>query len=223
MRVEWHGQSAFTLTGEEGRVFIDPFGDMSKLSADRGIRFDYPPIEANGVDLLLITHEHVDHNGVEAIAGEPAVLRSTVGKLESPIGEVTAIASEHDDAAGTERGPNTIFAFDLDGVRVAHLGDFGQSELRPEQAAALQGVDLLFIPVGGGPTIDGEVASEIVRVLDPHWVVPMHYRTHRTGFLDTEEDFVARMSRVERPDGNSFETAELPLGDGAVVVVPAAP
>jgi len=223
MRVEWHGQSAFTLTGEEGKVFIDPFGDMSKLTADRGIRFDYPPIKATGVDLLLITHEHVDHNGVEAIAGEPAVLRSTVGMLDSPIGEVLAIASEHDDVAGAERGPNTIFAFDFDGVRVAHLGDLGQSELRPEQAAALEGIDLLFIPVGGGPTIGGEAAAEIAKALDPSWVVPMHYRTHRTGFLDTEEDFASRMSRVERLSGSSFDTAELPDGDGTLVVIPAAP
>src|SRR5437763_315653 len=80
------------------------------------------PTEAGGVDRLLVTHEHGDHNGIEAVAGEPVVLRSTAGRLESPIGEVLAIASEHDDAAGTERGPNTIFAFDLDGVRVVHFG-----------------------------------------------------------------------------------------------------
>ena len=97
------------------------------------MQFDYPPIEADGVDLLLVTHEHVDHNGVEAIGGEPAILRSTAGRLESPLGEVVGVASEHDDAAGTERGPNTIFVFELDGLRVAHFGDFGQAELRPSR------------------------------------------------------------------------------------------
>jgi L-ascorbate metabolism protein UlaG (beta-lactamase superfamily) len=150
MRVEWHGQSAFTLTADGTKVFIDPFGDMSALARDRGMQWEYPPIGVGDVDLLLITHEHVDHNGTDGIAGDPAVLRSTAGTLESPIGEVVAVASEHDDAAGTERGPNTIFAFDLDGLRVAHFGDFGQSRLRPEQAAALQGTDLIFLPIGGG-------------------------------------------------------------------------
>ncbi len=188
-----------------------------------GCKFDYPPIEADDVDLLLITHEHVDHNGADGIAGDPAVLRSTAGRLESPIGEVVAIASEHDDAAGTERGPNTIFAFDLDGVRVAHFGDFGQHELRPEQAAALEGTDLLFLPVGGGPTIGAAGAAEIVRALAPRWVVPMHYRTPRIGFLETEEEFVGLMPHVERPSENAFETAELPDSDGTLVVVPAAP
>ena len=166
MHVEWYGQSAFALTSNGTKVFIDPFADMSGL-ADRGIEFGYPPIEEDDVDLLLITHEHVDHNGAEAIAGEPAILRATAGKLESPIGEVTAVASEHDASAGTERGPNTIFAFDLDGVRVVHFGDFGQRELRPEQAAALEGAELLLLPVGGGPTIGGSAAADIVEALEP--------------------------------------------------------
>ncbi len=70
-----------------------------------------------------------------SIGGDPAILRSTAGKLESPIGEVMAIASEHDESAGTERGPNTIFVFELDGVRVCHFGDFGQSRCAPSRPA----------------------------------------------------------------------------------------
>jgi L-ascorbate metabolism protein UlaG (beta-lactamase superfamily) len=223
MRVDWHGQSAFTLTSDGQKVVIDPFGDMSRLARDRGLQFEYPAIDVDDVDLLLITHEHIDHNGTDGIAGDPAVLRSTAGKLESPIGEVVAIASEHDDAAGTERGPNTIFAFDLDGIRVAHFGDFGQGELRPEQAAALEGVDLLFVPVGGGPTIGAAGAAEIVKTLGPRWVVPMHYRTQRIGFLETEEEFVRLIPDVERPSATAFETNDLPDSDGPLVVVPAAP
>jgi L-ascorbate metabolism protein UlaG (beta-lactamase superfamily) len=222
MRVEWHGQSAFSLTGNEAKVFIDPFADMSGLE-DRGMRFDYPPIAAEGVDLLLVTHEHLDHNGVEAVAGEPATLRSTAGQLESPLGEVTAIASEHDDVAGTARGPNTIFAFALDGLRVVHFGDFGQAALRPEQAEAIGPVDLLFVPVGGGPTIGGVAAAEIALSLDPAWVVPMHYRTPRISFLDTEEEFLNAIAHVERVESPSFETSDLPRGDVPLAVVPAAP
>ena len=222
MHVEWHGQSAFTLTAPEAKVFIDPFGDMGPLE-QRGIRFDYPPIEVGGVDLLLVTHEHLDHNGVEAIGGEPETLRSTAGRLESPVGEVLAVASEHDEAAGTERGPNTIFVFDLGGVRVAHFGDFGQSELREEQAAAIGEVDLIFLPVGGGPTIGAGGAAGIVERLSPRWVVPMHYRTHRTSFLEDEAEFTNLMERVERPEGPGFDTADLGTGGGPIAVVPAAP
>jgi L-ascorbate metabolism protein UlaG (beta-lactamase superfamily) len=222
MQVEWYGQSAFSLSAPEATVFIDPFADMSSL-AGRGMKFEYPPIEADDVDLLLITHEHRDHNGVEAIAGDPRVLRSTAGRHESPIGEVVGIASEHDDAAGTERGPTTIFTFELDGIRVAHFGDFGQSALRPEQAAALAGVDLLFLPVGGGPTIGAAQAAAIVAELKPRWVVPMHYRTPRIGFLESEAEFVGLIDRVERCETASFDTAGLPIGGGPLAVVPAAP
>lgn len=222
MRVEWHGQSAFSLTGSEAKVFIDPFADMSGLAA-RGLQFDYPPISASEVDLLLVTHEHGDHNGVEAVEGEPTTLRSTAGRLESPLGEVTAIASEHDEVAGTMRGPNTIFAFQLDGLRVVHFGDFGQSALRPEQAEAIGAVDLLFIPVGGGPTIGAVAAAEITLSLDPAWVVPMHYRTPRIGFLETAEEFLAAIAHVERSETPSFETGDLARGDAPLAVVPAAP
>jgi L-ascorbate metabolism protein UlaG (beta-lactamase superfamily) len=223
MQIEWYGQSAFRLSAGDASVVIDPFADMSAMAASRGMQFDYPLIEGVEADLLLVTHEHIDHNGVEAIGGDPLILRSTAGKLESPIGEVTAIASEHDEAAGTERGPNTIFVFELDGLRVCHFGDFGQSELRDEQAAAIGRVDLLIVPVGGGPTAGATEAAAIVERLHPKWVVPMHYRTPRIGFLETADAFLELYPDVHRLEGPAFETGELPDSNGPLVVVPAAP
>jgi L-ascorbate metabolism protein UlaG (beta-lactamase superfamily) len=221
MLIQWYGQAAFRLQAPEATVFIDPFGDMSQL-ASRGMQFDYPAIEGVEADLLLVTHEHGDHNAVEVIGGDPPVLRSTAGRLESPIGEVVAIASEHDDAAGTRRGPNTIFVFSLDGLRVAHFGDFGQRSLRDEQAEAIGSVDLVFLPVGAGPTIGPEQATLIVERLAPRWVVPMHYRTPKIGFLDPVDPFLERMPHVERLDSPEFDTASLG-GEEPLVVVPAVP
>ncbi len=222
MRVEWFGQSAFKLEGDEATIVIDPFGDMTPM-AGRGITWEYPPIEGVDADVLLITHEHLDHNSAEVIGGDPHTLRSTAGRLESPIGEVLAVSSEHDEAAGTERGHNTIFVFELDGVRIAHFGDFGQSELRAEQAEAIGTVDMVFIPVGGGPTIGGRQAAEIARRLGARWVVPMHYRTERISFLEPADEFLEVIGEVHNADGPAFDTADLPAGDELIAVVPAAP
>jgi L-ascorbate metabolism protein UlaG (beta-lactamase superfamily) len=195
MQIRWYGQSAYTLTGATHTVAIDPFGDLGALMAGRR-RFDYAPVPAHPADLLLVTHEHADHNAVEAITGSPQVIRSTAGRFESPIGEVVAISSEHDSEAGTRRGPNTIFVFTLDDVRVCHFGDFGQIALRPEQRAAIGAVDLLFIPVGGSATIGAAEAAEITATLAPRWVVPMHYRTAAIDFLDPADAFLATSEQV---------------------------
>ena len=221
MQVEWYGQSAFRLAAADATVVIDPFGDVSSL-ADRGIQFDYPAISGVSADLVLVTHEHRDHNGVEAVDGSPAVIRSTAGRLESPIGEVLAVASEHDRSAGTQRGLNTIFVFELDGVRVAHFGDFGQASLRDEQAEAIGTVDLLFIPVGAGPTIGADAAAEIAARLQARWIVPMHYRTPRVSFLEPADAFLERFPNVARLETPAFDTGEL-ADETPLAVVPAAP
>jgi L-ascorbate metabolism protein UlaG (beta-lactamase superfamily) len=197
VRVRWFGQSAFLLSSDKS-VFVDPFGDMSERLAAHGLTFDYPPIAGIEPDLLLVTHEHPDHNVIEVIDGEPHLLRSTAGRLESPVGEVVAIASEHDDVAGTERGPNTIFRFALGGLAVCHLGDLGQPGLRPEQRAAIGEVDVLFVPVGGGPTLGGEPAAAVVRDIAPRLVIPMHYRTSQQNFLESPHAFLEALgARVE--------------------------
>ena len=106
IRLRWFGQSAFLVTGESGRVFVDPFGDTTQLASR--IDWRYPPIEGVTADLVLVTHDHADHNGPEVIAGEPQVI-AKAGTHDSPIGSVVGVASEHDAVARTQRRPNTIF------------------------------------------------------------------------------------------------------------------
>jgi L-ascorbate metabolism protein UlaG (beta-lactamase superfamily) len=211
MKIRWFGQSAYLLTGAS-RVAIDPFGDMEARMADHGRRFAYPRIEGVEADVLLITHEHFDHNGAEAIAGDPHTVRSTAGTFETPIGEVRAIASEHDDAAGTKRGPNAIFAFALDGLRLCHMGDFGQPALRAEQRAAIGEVDVLMLPVGGGATVGGAEAAAVVRELRPRLAIAMHYRTDALDFLEPPDAFLAAVDGEIRTLGASEAEVEDLLG-----------
>jgi L-ascorbate metabolism protein UlaG (beta-lactamase superfamily) len=224
MLIRWYGQSTFLLHGEQ-RVFIDPFGDMTGLAAARGMQFDYPPIEGAEADLLLVTHEHGDHNAVEVVGEAPQILRSTAGTFDSPVGEVIAVASEHDDVAGTKRGPNTIFCFALDGLRICHFGDFGQATLRAEQQQAIGAVDVLFLPVGGGPTVGGESAAAIVRTLRPRLIVPMHYRTAAVNFLEPPDAFLAALgARVETLAKNELDAEQfLGTAEQPTVVLLAVP
>jgi L-ascorbate metabolism protein UlaG (beta-lactamase superfamily) len=220
MQVRWYGQSAFTLIGRSTTVTIDPFGVFPERPG-RDLRWEYAPVPAHEPDLLLITHEHFDHNGAEAAGGSPHIVRSTAGRFETPVGEVVAVASEHDAQAGTLRGPNTIFVLDVDGVRVCHMGDFGQAALRAEQRDAIGEIDLLFVPVGGGPTLDAAGAAAVVDELRPALVVPMHYRTAAISFLDTADDFLARYE-VNRTEA-AFELPDPSRSNGAIVVAPDIP
>lgn len=210
MNIRWYGQSAFLLRGSARSVFIDPFGEFEW----KGTEWNYPPVGDVTADLLLITHDHRDHNAVDRVGGDPVVI-TKAGTHESPIGEVVGVSSEHDAAAGTQRGANVIFRFTLDGITVAHFGDFGQPALRPEQRAALGDVDVVFFPAGGGPTTPVDQAAAIVREVAPRIVVPMHYRTPLIGFLDPVDPF---LDALGWPVDAAGAEAELTLGDPKVVV-----
>ena len=223
MVVRWYGQSAFLVTGSK-TVLIDPFGDVGARVAARGMTFRHPPVTGVTADLVLVTHEHSDHNEVAAAEGSPTVIRSTAGTLDSPVGEVVAIASEHDDRAGTQRGPNTIFCFTLDDLRVCHLGDLGQHTLRPEQREAIGNADVVFVPVGGGPTIGGVEAAAIVRELGPRVAIPMHYGSEAVDFLDPPDPFVDALdARVERRESSEADLEALLDADREPVVLLLAP
>jgi L-ascorbate metabolism protein UlaG (beta-lactamase superfamily) len=223
VQVRWYGQSAFALAGGTKSVFIDPFGDMESARA-RGMTWSYPAIADATADLLLVTHEHGDHNAVQVVGGVKQTVRSSAGTFDTPIGRVVGIASEHDPVAGTQRGANVIYVFETDGIRVCHMGDFGQSQLRAEQVEAIGEIDLLFVPVGGMATIDGRAAAELVEQLDPSWVVPMHYRTPAISFLETADGFLAAVKgEVVALELATFDTADVRPEGGRMIVLPAPP
>jgi L-ascorbate metabolism protein UlaG (beta-lactamase superfamily) len=221
LKIRWFGQSAFLLTAREGTVMIDPFGDPAPLAA-RGIRFAYPAIHDVSADLVLVTHEHFDHNATGVVAGDPPIVR-LAGSHETPVGPVIGVASEHDDRAGTQRGPNAMYRFSLDGLTLCHMGDFGQPSLRDPQRDALTGVDVLFVPAGGGPTIGGEQAAAIAWELGVGWVVPMHYGTPAVDFLGPLDPFLAAFDDADvRHVGTEVEldAAERPERPRALVLAP---
>jgi L-ascorbate metabolism protein UlaG (beta-lactamase superfamily) len=164
MEITYIGHSCFKIKGKSATLVIDPFD--SKI----GLRM--PKIEA---DVVLSTHDHFDHNNFSAVTGSKLNIDGP-GDYEVSGAFITGIATFHDDKGGAERGTNTVYSIDLDGINLVHLGDLGH-ELKDDELEKLSKVDVLFIPVGGKYTIDSETASKVISSIEPGIVIPMHYKT----------------------------------------------
>ena len=183
MEIIWHGHSFFEIKSKENknqvRIVIDPF------SNEIGLRV--PRVEA---DILLISHDHYDHNNKSAVSGNYFLVDS-VGEYEVKGVFVKAITSFHDNVEGKERGENLIFVIESENLRVCHLGDLGQKELSEKQIEEIGRVDVLLIPVGGIYTISAKEAVKILEQLEPKIAVPMHYNLPKLKIkLDSPEKFL---------------------------------
>lgn len=188
MDIYWLGQACFKLKGKNATIVIDPFE-----SDFTGLKF---PKEL-AADVVLVTHNHNDHNNAKAVvgssAGEPMKF-SEPGEYEVSGVVITGVPSFHDDKEGSERGANIIFHLMFDGLDLVHLGDLGQLKLTEEQLAAIGEVDILFIPVGSVYTINGKAASDIVSQLEPKIIIPMHYQIEGLKFeLESVDNFLKEM------------------------------
>lgn len=163
LRIEYFGHSCFRLTYGGQRIVLDPYAD-GKVPG-------LPPLRTEA-EYVYCSHDHDDHNAV------PCVKLSSAG---APKFRMTELLTDHDDAGGSKRGKNVIRIFDFDGIRVAHFGDLGRA-LTDKEITVLHDLDCALIPVGGFFTIDAATAATIARRLHPDTVIPMHYRTERSGY-----------------------------------------
>ncbi len=163
MKLIWHGHSCFEVR-DSITIVMDPHDGKS-------IGIKPPMVKA---DVVLITHDHFDHNCVRIVKGEPAVMRDSGEKSLRGI-KITGIQTYHDQEGGAKRGRNIIYRFEIDGVKFCHCGDLGHV-LTEEQIRAIGPIDILFVPVGGVFTIDGKEARALVSKLKPKIAVPMHFR-----------------------------------------------
>jgi L-ascorbate metabolism protein UlaG (beta-lactamase superfamily) len=191
MKIQWLGHSSFRIVGSK-TIITDPFGDI-------GLTF--PEVRA---DIVTVSHAHHDHNAVEAVKGEPAIV-DDAGPHKVADVLVTGYNTAHDDAQGAKRGRNIVFVIKMDGISIAHLGDLG---CIPDHnvLGALQGADVALVPVGGNYTIGSDLAAQIVKIIAPRTVIPMHYKTKgMTVDVAGVEDFLQRMGEVKRIDGWELE------------------
>ena len=220
-KIYWAGQSCFQISVSNSRdhsadIVIDPY--------DEKIGLKLPSLSA---DILLVTHDHYDHNNIKDVKGTPFVIQGT-GEYEVKEVFIQGIPSFHDDKEGKDlpaqagRGQNTIYMIEAEGMRFCHLGDLGQKQLTDEQLEKIDSVDVLMIPVGGeGYTIDSSGAQRIISQIEPRIVIPMHYALPKNKIkLDEVSKFLKTMGKnsVTPQDKFTVKASALPK-DGMEIIV----
>jgi len=163
MDIFYLGHSSFKLKGKNASVVTDPFDPNI-------VGFKFPKVEA---DVVTISHNHEDHNMEDLVQGTPKIIKGP-GEYEIKEISILGFQSFHDDKKGEERGDNTIYVFEIDGIRVCHLGDLGH-KLSENLVESIGDIDVLLIPVGGTFTIGHSEACELVRDIGAPYIIPMHY------------------------------------------------
>ena len=164
MDITWLGHSCFVIKGKQATVVTDPYHDFDKHKLGR-------PSAA----IVTVSHQHEHHNNAEGVDGGPKVITGP-GEYEIKGVFITGISTFHDNVSGQKQGKNTIYVIEIDDIKVCHLGDLGH-KLTSRQTEELSDVDVLLVPVGGVTTINAPVAAEVINMLDPEVVIPMHYKT----------------------------------------------
>ena len=212
MKIKWLGHASFLITSEAGvKIITDPYTTTPNLT--------YGEIRESA-NIVTVSHEHSDHNNVAAVRGNPEVVRKTA-KAKGI--DFKGVSTFHDSAEGRQRGKNTIFCFEVDGMRVCHIGDLGHP-LSDKQVAELGKVDILLIPVGGGPTISPSIATEVCNKLTPKVIIPMHFRNEKCSIpswgVDEFLKGKAGVSKLNTSEAE-FKPGKLPATTQIIVLKPA--
>jgi L-ascorbate metabolism protein UlaG (beta-lactamase superfamily) len=212
MKIKYLAHASFLITSQSGvKIITDPY------TAAGGLK--YKPISETA-DIVTVSHEHGDHNFTDAVKGYPAVLRAD-GEVKGIKFKVINVA--HDEHDGKQRGKNSIFCFEVDGVKLCHAGDLGHI-LTPEQTKAVGKIDVLMLPVGGFFTIDAAAATVVAEQLKPTIILPMHYKTDKADFpIAGVGEFLISKPNVTRQTGSEIEltAGKMPEKTQIIVLKPA--
>ncbi|MFC1945950.1 MBL fold metallo-hydrolase [Chloroflexota bacterium] len=184
MEISWLGHSCFRIRSGQTTIVTDPF--PSDLGYNLGKQLAH---------IVTVSHQHPNHAFAEGVGGEPRVIRSP-GEYEISSALIMGLAAFHDDQRGAERGKNTIYLIEIDGISVCHLGDIGHP-LSAAHLEEMEEVDILLIPVGGVTTIGAVSAAEIIRRVEPRVAIPMHYGTPVVSGLDPVDKFLREMGQEQ--------------------------
>lgn len=207
MEITWYGLACFRIRESGVTVVTDPY--------DKGFGYSLPRLRA---DIVTCSHATPGHGAVHAIKGDPKVITGP-GEYEVRGVFITGIPTSHSAKGGRTGDRTTAFLFDFDGLTVCHLGDLG-TRLTEEQVEAIGDVSVLLVPVGGGDTLDGSAAAEVVAQIEPRIAIPMHYSTPSfEGRLDDVSKFLRAMGVTHAEPQESLKITAGNLPEETQVVV----
>ena len=201
MDITWLGHSCFRIKGSQAIIITDPFPPELGYTLGK-----------QTANIITLSHQHPSHSYAQGIGGEPKIIKGP-GEYEISGILIIGIATFHDNQRGQVRGKNTVYVMEIDGVSVCHLGDLGHV-LSTEQVEEIGRVDVLFLPVGGGSTINPAIAAEVILQLEPNAVIPMHYKTPAIKReLDSVDVFLKEMGmgQIEPRPKLTLSKSNLPL------------
>ncbi|GJQ34360.1 MAG: MBL fold metallo-hydrolase [Anaerolineales bacterium] len=167
MEITWYGHSCFRLTERNyATVVTDPFDH-------KAVGYDALKLKA---DIVTVSHDAPGHANLDAVKGTEHVIDGA-GEFEIGGVFITAVQTAGGGKKAKDKSRNTLYVFDYEGITVAHLGDMQEVPTQNE-VEALGTVNVLLIPVGGGSSLNAAKAAEVVSVIEPNLVVPMHYSTN---------------------------------------------
>lgn len=185
MIIQWFGHSYFRIDSKNKIIAIDPYSQTAT-----GLK---PP--RFKADILLITHQHEDHNNKDIIMSDPFILDGA-GEIEIGGVFIEGVLTYHDNNQGKNRGTNTIYIIESEDITICHLGDLGEKTLKEETLEKVANTDILLIPVGGHYTIDYEEAVFLINQIEPKIIIPMHYALpHLKIKLDPVDKFIKAISK----------------------------
>lgn len=167
MEITWLGHACCRIRESGVTIITDPY--------DETTGYTLPRLKA---DIVTISHDDPHHAYVKACKGNPFVIAGP-GEYEIKGVFITGIATFHDKKQGSQRGPNTVYLYEFNGLSVCHLGDLGHVPTQA-QIEALGHIDILLVPVGGHQCLKAAEAAEVISLLEPRIVVPIHYKTKFT-------------------------------------------
>ena len=208
MEIDWFGHSCFRLREQGLTIITDPY--------DKSIGYTLPRLRA---DIVTISHNAPGHAAATAIKGEPRVL-TWPGEYEIKGVFITGVQTWRGaDIRGAAKEENTVFVFEFEELTVCHLGDLSKV-LTQAQVEAMPNVHVLLVPVGGGSALDASGAAEVISLLEPNIVIPMHYRTpYVTLQLDPLSKFLKEMGVAEHAPQESLRINRSDLPEETQVVV----